>query len=627
MGKIQILSPELINQIAAGEVVERPASVVKELVENAIDAGATRVEIQASDGGRHLRIADNGCGMEKADLEMAFRNHATSKVQKIEDLFDIRTLGFRGEALASIAAVSKVTCLSRTPEATTGLKAIVNSAGEVVLQETGCAIGTIFEIEELFYNVPARLKFLKRPQTELSHIQEMVQMLALSHPEIAFQLKLEASQSVKTSGAGQLSKAIEEVFALSETETLVSLELRDEEFGYRVWGETSTPNITRGSKKWVMTFVNGRAVKCPILSKAIESAYQSLMVPGKFPITVLFLELPPDEVDVNVHPTKKEVKYQRANTLFSFVRKAIDMAMASITLDKQSSPQETSAFNMSHFGRNKSFSNKPDASYARQQGFPEAQQNGVSVSEFQSRKPVSSQTVSTPQDAHAALNLYAPLRSNIGENLEKTDAFVALGPTFRVIGQLAQTYILVENADGLLVVDQHIASERVRFELFSEQAEKSEVAKQSLLVPIVFPVSAVQAATLDENRNAFESLGFQYTFTAQEIQFSAVPALYNSKVLKTSLEGLLFHLEETGEVKLSFDDVLATAACHSAVRAGDVLNAEQMKRIIEQWFQCQRPWTCPHGRPVSHTLSHQELMRFFERPSLPGSRESFTLSK
>lgn len=597
MGKIHRLPPELINQIAAGEVVERPASVIKELVENAIDAGSTRIEVLARDGGRYLRVADNGCGMEEADLQLAFQNHATSKIQSVDDLFQLQTLGFRGEALASIAAVSKVTCMSRPLTASNGLKALVQPSGEVSLQPTGCAVGTIFEIQDLFYNVPARLKFLKRPQTELSHIHETLQMLALSHPEIGFHLALEDSVALKTSGSGDLGKALHEVFALDEADTLMPFDLSDPEAGYRVRGQTGTPNLTRGSRKWMMTFVNNRAVKCPILGKAVESAYDGLMVPGKFPVTVLFLDIPADEVDVNVHPTKKEVRYQKANTLFSFVRRGLDLALRQPGIDAGHSTDRgvQPAFQASQSYQEKPFASSPSSSVGDR--FKPA---------FQS-----SEGPQRPAYTQAALGLYRPHPAGT----EPADALPL--PDYRIIGQLARTYILLENRDGLLIVDQHIAAERVLFERFSEQHERSEPARQPLLVPLSFPVSPAQAAALEENKTAFESLGFTYDCSDHTVQFSSVPSLYNDRVVKTSLEKLLAQLDETGDIKLSVTDVIATAACHAAVRAGDPLHHEQMQRVMDQWLRCQRPWTCPHGRPVSHLIPHGEMMSFFERPSLP----------
>lgn len=626
MGRITILSPELINHIAAGEVVERPASVVKELVENAIDAGATQIEILARDGGRNLRVADNGCGMDRADLEIAFRNHATSKVRELDDLFHIDTLGFRGEALASIAAISRITCISRTANASVGLKAVVQSSGEVALQETGCAVGTIFEIGELFYNVPARLKFLKRPQTELSCIQETVQILALSHPEIRFQLKIEDSMALKTLGGGNLAETIHELFSLGRDETLLPFDMSDADSGYRVQGYTSSATVTRGSRKWIILFVNGRGVRCPILSKAVEGAYQSLIPPGKFPMTVLFLNIPPEELDVNVHPTKREVKYQRANTLYSFVRRAIEQALLATRHSIHGETREE--FRSPHAFASSSDTTRRNSSF---QSYPlqKQRQNFTPLPDISHaaglgpvpHKPPSFNKLSLePRAAYsqAAMEFYAAKPHPDEAELSSEESHLPQLPDFKIIGQLSQTYILVENAEGLLLVDQHIASERTRFEFFMERAERSDPAEsQRLLLPITLPVSPTLASVLEENRTAFEALGFQCDISRQSVCFTSIPPLYNEKIFQLSLEKLIAHFEETGEIKLSLEHVIATMACHSAVRAGDPLNREQMERIIRQWMQCERPWTCPHGRPVSHRITHREIMGFFDRPNLP----------
>lgn len=604
MGKIRILPPELVNQIAAGEVVERPASVVKELVENAIDAGATRVEIAAWDGGRRLRIADDGHGMAPDDLEVAFRNHATSKIHHADDLFRLGTLGFRGEALASVAAISKVICSSRTADAAVGTRAIVSPSGDVRLQETGCAPGTVFEIEDLFYNVPARLKFMKRPQTELSHIQEMVQALALSNPGIAFRLVLEDAEAVKTTGSSDLTRALSEVYRLPAHETLLEIDFADPEAGYRLTGLTGTPNVTRGSRKWLLTFVNGRALRCQVLSKAVETAYDAMMVPGKFPVSVLFLTVPPDEVDVNVHPTKREVKYQKANTLFSFVRRALDGVLGAAPRQIVSAAMDFySPGNVTGPARRPGeFS--PPARYSAN--------SGGHHTRYATPPAASGALWAQPQpipDASLPVEEAAPPTSLLPNH-----------PDYRILGQLARTYILLETGTGLLIVDQHIALERVQYERFAERAERHDPASQALLLPLVYPVSPTLADTLHGVSETLASLGFSYVLTDGEVAFSHVPLLYSEDVLRKSLEELLFHLEETGNIRLSTVDALATAACHSAVRAGDPLNMDQMARVIDQWLACIRPWTCPHGRPVSRELTHLEIMAFFERPSLPASR-------
>ena len=590
MAKITVLDASLVNQIAAGEVVERPSSVVKELVENAIDAGATHIDITAKDGGRSLRIADNGCGMGADDLSVAFLNHATSKMKTLDDLFHMMTLGFRGEALASIAAISRVTCTSRPANQPVGLKATVQPNGDVALTETGCATGTIMDIADLFYNVPARLKFLKRSQTELAHIQDMVQMLALSHPEIRLTLTLENSEAVKTSGSGDLGKTIAEVFSLGSQDVLLPINKQDE--GYAVTGLTSAPHTYRSSRKWMVTLVNGRVVRCPILLKAVESAYTSMITPGKYPVSVVHLTLPHNEVDVNIHPTKKEIKYQNGNTIFSFVRTGIDQALLRLAESSRTQRDETST-PIQPTGQSAAF--RPQA---------------------QSYTPATlAPATYRPAMQSATQAFYRPTMTVLPHTPVQQQMDVAA--PYRVIGQLAKTYILVETDEGLMVVDQHIASERVHFERLKDQAERHEIASQGLLIVEPYPIAATLTDTLEQNREVLTSLGFEFILSPTHIEFTRVPGLYTPAVRRRSLEGLLQRLEECGDAVLDADDVIATAACHTAIRAGDVLQPEAMQRVITEWHACERPWTCPHGRPVYRMLTHREIMAYFDRPSLP----------
>jgi DNA mismatch repair protein MutL len=602
MGRIQILPTQLINQIAAGEVVERPASVVKELVENALDAGATRIEVHVKNGGRDLRIADNGSGMDSDDLQLAFKNHATSKVSHIEDLFALQTLGFRGEALASIAAISKVKCQTRTPDSTAGLKAIVSPAGDVMLTETGCAVGTVFEISDLFYNVPARLKFMKQPKTEVAHITEALQMLALSHPNAAFSLFIDQEQKLKTFGSSAIDKVLYELFEFSSHETLLPIAFEDAENGYHLEGWTSSPNVMRGSKKWMFVFVNGRGIRCPILLKAMESAYQSLLTPGRYPVSVISLALPPEEVDVNVHPTKKEVKYANPNTLFSFVRRGLERALESVPVIQTASHTNTA------------LPPTPQASFqVPRQTTPSA--NGfVQQPTYRLDKPDFSQNTQQQTLSHVqdALKLYEPLSP--GTETSPFDR-IQLPSGYHVLGQLRKTYIILETPDGLLIVDQHIAAERVWFERLKTQAESIEPASQVLFVPQKMWVSEVAGDQIERNRTAFEQLGFQFRIEGQQLAFSQIPTAYQPAQFKRAVEAMLQAFEETGALNLSLEDVIATAACHSSVRSGDVLNLQHMERLIIEWLQCSRPWTCPHGRPVSHLIADKALLGFFDRPS------------
>jgi DNA mismatch repair protein MutL len=617
--RVQVLPPHIVNRIAAGEVVERPASVVKELVENAVDAGATRIEVFASAGGRTLRVADNGHGMHPEDAALAFTNHATSKITEESDLSAIETLGFRGEALASISAIARVTCLSRTVEASLGVKVTLNETTGHLPQvgEVGCAPGTVMEICDLFYNTPARLKFLKRPQTELGHIEETVQLLALSHPEIQFALTLNDQQVLKTTGSGQLRRAIEEVFKLNrpDLEALLPVQQEDATTGFTLAGYMSAPGVLKSSKRWLVTFVNGRVVRCPVLTKAIESAYAALIPDGKYPICVVFLSMPADEVDVNVHPTKKEVRYASPGDVFGFVRHGLVESLArqghtvQPTLQVEPSPaadplgyqpvQLSTHGPLSHWGSSAGSGSGLKTGATFPSG-PRPTAGGLS---------------------QAALSFYEP---SVGEDAVSSEpvggVLEPVAPRWKVIGQLFNTYILLETQQGLMVVDQHIASERTFFEALTQRTlNEAADTVQRLIAVVPMPLTPLQVDLLVENQAAFSQLGFAYQLDAEArtVTLEAVPIIYQDRQPRDLFGSLLAQLEETGRMKLELDDMIATLACHSAVRAGDVLTQVEMTQVIDRWLACRLPWTCPHGRPIAHTIPTEELHHFFHRQSLP----------
>lgn len=329
MGRIVQLSKHVINQIAAGEVIERPYSVVKELVENSVDAGATKISVEVSNECRDLRIADNGSGIHPDDILLAFSKHATSKIQTGEDLFDIRTMGFRGEALASIISISKLTCITRTAEFDNGTKVECQNS-EVKQTPTGCAVGTIMEIRDLFYNLPARLKFLKSAKTEFAYINEYIQTIALVHPEISFELKFNGKTAVKTTAQNEQIQTIKELFSNDVVSNLKPVLKTDKLADLKISGFVSTPDYTRASKKDYYMYVNSRAVKCPVFQKSIDMVYKNLTGSSRYPFIVLNLEIPPADVDVNVHPTKKEVRYKNPNQIFNFIQASINDALRSV---------------------------------------------------------------------------------------------------------------------------------------------------------------------------------------------------------------------------------------------------------------------------------------------------------
>ena len=593
MARIKQLSKNLINQIAAGEVIERPSSVVKELAENSIDAGAKKVSIEITNECRNIRIADNGCGIHPDDILLAFTKHATSKIQNDEDLYNIHTLGFRGEALASIISISKLTCTTRTADFETGTKVKCENS-EVSQTETGCAVGTIMEIKDLFYNIPARLKFLKSSSTEFSYIQDLVQSLALAHPEVSFELKRDGKQILKTDGLGDLKRTIKDLFNGEVAQNLKEVLKTDKLSGMRISGFVSTPDFTRSSKKNYFMFINGRAVKCPIFQKSIDTAYKNLIASGKFPFIVLNLEVPATDVDVNVHPTKKEVRYKNTNMVFNFVCTAIQGGLANYT-EKATQPQNVSS-------KNTNFENSPVISFnqaklERNEDIYFDKQNDDMYISNKMAEEISRDLGFNRTPEITQSKLISPPPQTIAE------------PEENIIGQYKNTYILIEREEGLEIVDQHIAEERYIYEKL--RSEKN-IVSQLLFVSDVLTVTAEETEILKENIDKFEKFGYEIEFLKNnELIFRKLPQLIAKANPKEILSDILENIE--GNIDGLEEKILITTSCKASVKAGQKLSLWQMQEIIKRWRTTEMPYTCPHGRPISKILPHKQIASFFQR--------------
>ena len=585
MGRIKQLSKHLINQIAAGEVIERPASVVKELTENSIDAGATKVSIEITNDCRDIRIADNGSGIHPDDIMLAFSKHATSKISTDEDLYNIHTLGFRGEALSSIISISKLTCTTRTKDFENGTKVKCENS-EVKYAQTGCAVGTIMEVKDLFYNLPARLKFLKSSNTEFSYIQELVQSLALAHPECSLELKRNGKTLLKTSGQNNLLQTIKEVYSGDVTKNLKEVLKTDDLSGLKISGYVSTPNYTRSSKKSYHIYINGRSVKDPVFLKSIDTAYKALIASGKYPFVVLNLEIPPVDVDVNVHPTKKEVRYKNPNQIFNFVYTSIQGGLSNYV--------ERQVENLEKF--------KPEP-------LPQPPTNVVDFSQRKQEKDgiFVDKEEDTIYLSDSAFEKIENLQTEQKQFFKPVETVVE--PEENIIGQYKNTYILIEKDDGLEIVDQHIAEERYNYEkLLSEK----EIASQMLFISDVIAVSSSEAEIIKENIEKFEKFGFGIDFTKEnEVIFRKVPQMLAKVNPKEILADILENIE--GDIDGLEERIMRTTACKASVKAGQKLSLWQMQEIIKKWRTTKMPYTCPHGRPITHTISHKEIAGFFER--------------
>ena len=591
MARIKQLSKHLINQIAAGEVIERPASVVKELVENSVDAGATKISVEINNDCRDIRVADNGSGIHPDDIMLAFSKHATSKISTDEDLFDIHTMGFRGEALASIISISKLTCTTRTADFETGTKVKCENS-EVKYTQTGCAIGTIMDIKDLFYNIPARLKFLKSPNTEFSYIQELVQSIALAHPECSFELKKFGKTILKTSAQNNLLQTIKEVYSADVTSNLKEVLKTDKLSHLKISGYVSTPDYTRSSKKSYHIYINSRTVKCPVFQKAIDTAYKALIANGKYPFVVLNLEIPPSDVDVNVHPTKKEVRYKNTNQVFNFIYTSIQAGLSNYV--------ERQSFNTAgQIQQPQISSNVIDFVQPQMESKGEAFFNKQDDTIYVSDRAMEQEE--------------KKLEQTHSENTEQRQFFVPVEkptePEENIVGQYKNTYILVEKKDGLEIIDQHIAEERYIYEKL--MAEKN-IVPQMLFVSDVVPVSSTEAELIKENLDKFEKFGYGIEFLKDnELIFRKVPQMIAKVNPKEILADILENID--GQLDRLEERILITTACKASVKAGQKLSTWQMQEIVKKWRTTKMPYTCPHGRPIVKFFPHKEIAGFFQR--------------
>ncbi len=550
---IQILDPDVVSKIAAGEVVERPASVVKELLENSLDAGAARIAIEARGGGVNLiRVTDNGWGIAGDEAELAFHRYATSKIEGMADLDSISSLGFRGEALPSIAAVAEVELLTRTPDETAGTYLKLQQGKVVGKTKRGCPQGTVVTVRHLFRNFPARLKFLKSAATESSHISNLVSHYSLAFPEVRFALVIDGRMALQTPGGGDLRDVLVKLYGLETAEAMMAVSGGDEI--PQVWGFVSPPSIARSSRGYLSFFVNRRWVNSPLLGRAVENAYQGLLMTGRHPIAVLNISLPYQDVDVNVHPTKNQVKFRYEHALFAAVEKAVRSALV------------------------------------KHMPVPLIRPATMPISPRQEQFPAKGEeAVEMPLFARQAPELRLPI--------------------LRVLGQLASTYIIAEGPDGLYLVDQHAAHERILFEKVRAQRQSMEVEVQGLLEPLTIEVTPRQEEMLNAGKEVLASYGFAIEpFGQRTCLVRAVPALLKGGNINQVVTEILDSLAEEGDIVKREERIATSLACHGAVRAGQMLSEQEMRQLVRELELVDLPRTCPHGRPtmIRFTSSHLE---------------------
>lgn len=579
---IQILPPEVASQIAAGEVVERPASVVKELVENALDAGAGYITVVAQGAGKRLiEVADDGCGIPAAELRLAVERHATSKLSQAADLFNIRTLGFRGEALASIASVARLTLTSRPPDSELGMRLRVEGGRVYPPEPVGAPVGTVVRVEDLFYNVPARLKFLKSDTTERRLIDSLVTRYALAYPQVRFHLTQEGYPALQTSGRGERREILVALYGAEVARPM--LEVVYEEQGLRIGGYISPVSLTRAHRRDIFFFINGRPVQDIALSAALIKGYHTLLMVGRYPIAALFVDVAPESVDVNVHPTKAEVRFREPDRVFSAVQNAVRRAL----LAHSPAPGLEGELRWAPAQSPLPFQRRIDPAWEMlEDARPELGQPTLDEPATATSLPLSQPTLPSQRM-----------------------------PLLRPVGQIANAYLVAEGPDGLYLIDQHAAHERVLFERFMAQRQTG-VASQTLLQPVTVELPAASARLILEQLELLGRLGFQVeSFGPQTFLVRAVPALLAGSDPAATLSVLVGNFEED-ETPLQAEQearLIARVCKRAAVKAGKSLSPEEQRALLMDLETCESPRTCPHGRPTMIHLPVDLLERQFGR--------------
>lgn len=668
MRKIAVLDKHTIDKIAAGEVVERPSSVVKELVENAIDAGATAVTVEIADGGKRLiRITDNGSGMEADQVPVAFLSHATSKIEKVEDLENIASLGFRGEALSSIAAVSQVELITKTPSALSGVRYVIEGGAEQSMEEMGAPEGTTFLVRNLFYNTPARSKFLKSDAAEGNYISSLMEQLALSHPEISFKYIQNKQVKLHTSGNYNVKDVIYNVYGRDIARAL--LEVSYENDFLKIQGYVGKPEISRGTRSFENYYINGRYVKNNIIAKAIEDAYKGFLMQHKFPFVSLHIQMTGNDLDVNVHPRKMEVRFARGPEVYDCIYEAVRnvlthremipkvspgpeeaAAKAKTIVERKDIPEPFETKRLTQMQQNihpvvqkdrlyeelpvyksNTFTKAEEALFSGQISKapePDVQKQTILEQTIQKEKlpalkPATEPVVTEPVVTEPVMTEPAISQPVINEpepkQLELFEEKL-LAPEsrrrHRLIGQLFETYWLVEFDDRFFIIDQHAAHEKVNYERFVKQFKEQETHSQYLSPPLIVSLSLEEEASLLANREFFEKAGFEIEpFGGREYSISAVPAdLYGFSEEDLFLE-MLDNLAGEGEKDALniFTARLATMACKSAVKGNNKLSFQEADQLIDQLLTLNNPYHCPHGRPTIISMTKTEIEKKFKR--------------
>ena len=622
---IQILDQDTINQIAAGEVVERPASVVKELMENAIDAGATAVTVEIRQGGiGFIRITDNGCGIPKEELPLAFLRHSTSKIHSAADLLTVASLGFRGEALSSIAAVSQVELITKTTDSLTGSRYRIEGGEEKGLEEVGAPEGTTFISRNLFFNTPARRKFLKTETTEAGHVADLVEKIALSHPEISIRLIVNNQNRLHTSGNHNLKDIIYTIYGREIAGSLLSVS--EEREGMQISGFIGKPVIARGNRNFENYFINGRYIKSRLISKAIEDGYKSYMMQHKYPFTLLHFTIEPELIDVNVHPSKMELRFKDGEAVYQMVYHAVTSALSGKELIPTASLPEPRVPNQPEVsGQQKTqsqaegYSHPKNSSASDNGSFPKAP-SSHGPEPFEKKRMEAMGIVKEPPSPYGKEPPVPPsAEEKKEEQMELFDGRLLSEEArkrHRLIGQVFDTYWLVEYDGSLYIIDQHAAHEKVLFEQNFASLKSREYTSQYISPPIILSLSMREAELLNRSIDVFRQVGFEIEpFGGSEFAVRAVPGNLLSLAKKELLMEMIDSLSEEGGriAPESVYDRIATMSCKAAVKGNTNLSFAEADQLIDSLLKLENPYQCPHGRPTIISISKYEMEKKFKR--------------
>ena len=645
MAEIRLLDSNTIDKIAAGEVVERPSSVVKELVENAMDAGADAITVEIRDGGcSFIRVTDNGDGIEKDQIRKAFFSHATSKISTAEDLYHIHSLGFRGEALSSIAAVSMVELITKTKDSLTGIHYRLDGGVEKEFSEIGAPEGTTMIARELFFNTPVRKKFLKTPATEGSYVSDLMEHMALSRPDVAFQFMVNGNVRFHTSGNGDLKEIIYRIYGREIAGQLLPFHAQME--GVSIDGFLGSPSVVRSNRNFEFFFVNGRYIRSPLLSKGLEAGYKAWLMQHKFPFALLHLTSDPENIDVNVHPSKMEVRFSDQPGLYAFLEEQVREAMhrremiPDVKLDepaagrkkeqpapkeqkvkeeqtKRETQKETVVPPMPPVAPRKPV---PAADEGRKAGpEKEVSPNPEPAAREKKEKPEAPQPFETARRSRQLQEEEAQYTVSEAKQMELFDGKLLseeAAKSYQIIGQVFDTYWLVQYEERLLIIDQHAAHEKVKYEALVKKLREGQVDSQNLAPPMILNLSAMEAHTLQEYGDYFARMGFEIEdFGGNAVAVRAVPCDLYGHYEKDFLQGILDELEEEPPrgTPAIIAEKLASMACKSAVKGNMRISTKEMEALLDQLLSLENPYHCPHGRPTIITMSKYELEKKFKR--------------